>query len=143
LETKYGNAMRANPQSSGTTALCFLPYIKKPSPTDPKSTAQRSDDVFTEFSMSPNDQTQRRGRIAKGSSDSLTESAAAPCDVARHRTISSPWRCLSLPYTEAAHHSSPSSSRLNPRICGHSVLLVRLRLRYPVRSLPLLPALSG
>ena len=60
LETKYGKAMRATPQISGTIALCFLPYMKKPSPTEPKSTAQRSNEVFNEISMSPNDRTPPR-----------------------------------------------------------------------------------
>lgn len=44
--TKYGNIMRASPQTSGTTARCFLPYRKKPSPIEPKSRPQRSHDSF-------------------------------------------------------------------------------------------------
>jgi hypothetical protein len=43
---KYGKIMRASPQTSGTIAFCFLPYMKKPSPTEPNSTLQRSNDEF-------------------------------------------------------------------------------------------------
>ena len=28
LATKYGNIIRINPHTSGTTAFCFLPYMK-------------------------------------------------------------------------------------------------------------------
>jgi hypothetical protein len=45
LETKYGKIIRATPQSSGTTALCRLPYTKKPSPIEPNSNPQRRADV--------------------------------------------------------------------------------------------------
>jgi hypothetical protein len=45
FETKYGKIIRATPQTSGTTAFCRLPYTKKPSPIDPNSNPQRSDDV--------------------------------------------------------------------------------------------------
>ena len=50
LEMKYGKTMRASPQISETTAFCFLPYTKKPRPTEPKSKPQRSDDVLTAVS---------------------------------------------------------------------------------------------
>ena len=33
------------PATSGTGAFCFFPYIKKPSPTDPNTTPQRSNAV--------------------------------------------------------------------------------------------------
>jgi len=46
LEMKYGKIMRVSPQTSGTTAFCFLPYMKKPSPTEPKSKPQRNDGVL-------------------------------------------------------------------------------------------------
>ena len=46
LGMKYGKTIRASPQTSGTTAFCFLPYTKKPSPTEPKSKPQRSNDVL-------------------------------------------------------------------------------------------------
>jgi hypothetical protein len=45
-ETKYGKTMSASPQSNGAAAFCFLPYKKKPNPTDPNSKPQRSDEVF-------------------------------------------------------------------------------------------------
>lgn len=60
LEMKYGKIMRANPQISGTTAFCFLPYMKKPSPTEPKSKPQRSQDVFNAISRMTNDYHQSR-----------------------------------------------------------------------------------
>jgi len=44
LETKYGKIISVSPQTSGTTAFCLLPYTKKPSPNDPKSKPQRSQD---------------------------------------------------------------------------------------------------
>lgn len=47
FDTKYGKIMRASPQSSGMIAPCFLPYTKKPSPTDPKTMLQSNDDVST------------------------------------------------------------------------------------------------
>ena len=50
---KYGKTMRANPQMSGTIAFCFLPYIKKPNPTEPNSTLQRSNDEFNATSHVP------------------------------------------------------------------------------------------
>lgn len=46
LETKYGKNIRASPQKSGTTAFCFLPYMKKPSPIEPNSKPHRSQDSF-------------------------------------------------------------------------------------------------
>lgn len=46
LAMKYGKIMRTSPQTSGTTAACFLPYMKKPSPTEPKSMPQRSNDAL-------------------------------------------------------------------------------------------------
>jgi len=45
-ETKYGKTMSTSPQTSGTAAFCFLPYKKKPNPTEPNSKLQRSKDVF-------------------------------------------------------------------------------------------------
>ncbi len=45
--------MRAKPQTSGTTAFCLFPYTKKPSPIEPKSNPQRSQDSFNVVSMSP------------------------------------------------------------------------------------------
>jgi hypothetical protein len=45
FETKYGKIIRATPQASGMTSFCRLPYTKKPSPIDPKSSPQRRDDV--------------------------------------------------------------------------------------------------
>ena len=45
LETKYGKTSRASPQTRGTTALCLLPYTKKPSPIDPKTRPQSNADV--------------------------------------------------------------------------------------------------
>lgn len=50
LEMKYGKIMRTSPQTSGTTAFCFLPYMKKPIPTEPKSKSQRSNDVLNAVS---------------------------------------------------------------------------------------------
>jgi hypothetical protein len=38
--------MSDNPQISGTTALCFLPYTKKASPTELESTIHKSVEVF-------------------------------------------------------------------------------------------------
>ena len=46
LDTKYGKIISANPQSNGTTARCRRPKMTNPSPTDPKSKPQRSDEVF-------------------------------------------------------------------------------------------------
>jgi len=46
LEIKYGKTMSANPQTIGTAAFCFLPYTKNPSPIEPKSNPQRSQDSF-------------------------------------------------------------------------------------------------
>ena len=46
LEIKYGKIMSANPQTIGTTAFCFLPYTKNPSPIEPNSNPQRSQDSF-------------------------------------------------------------------------------------------------
>lgn len=50
LEMKYGKIMRTSPQTRGMTALCFLPYMKKPSPTEPKSKPQRSNDALNAIS---------------------------------------------------------------------------------------------
>lgn len=49
--TKYGNAMSPKPQSKGTTACCFLPYMKKPSPTEPNRMPHRSADVLNAISF--------------------------------------------------------------------------------------------
>ena len=38
--------MRASPHTSGTAALCFLPYKKKPNPTEPNSKLHRSKEIF-------------------------------------------------------------------------------------------------
>ena len=46
LETKYGKIISATPHTNGTTIFCLLPYTKKPSPIEPNSTPQRSDEVF-------------------------------------------------------------------------------------------------
>lgn len=46
LETKYGKNIRVSPQRMGTTAFCFLPYMKKPSPIEPNSKPHRSQDSF-------------------------------------------------------------------------------------------------
>jgi len=46
LEIKYGNTMSVKPQTSGTIALCFLPYTKKPNPTEPNNNPQSSHDSF-------------------------------------------------------------------------------------------------
>jgi hypothetical protein len=46
FETKYGKTISVNPQSSGTTARCFRPYMTNPNPIDPNSNPQRSEDVF-------------------------------------------------------------------------------------------------
>ena len=46
LEIKYGNTMSTRPQTNGTTAFCFLPYMKKPRPMEPKSSPQTRDDVL-------------------------------------------------------------------------------------------------
>ena len=51
FETTYGNTMSTTPQTRGTTAYCFLPYIKKPSPMEPKRKPQRSDDVLNAVSL--------------------------------------------------------------------------------------------
>lgn len=47
---KYGTIMRTSPQISGTTAFCFLPYMKKPRPAEPKSNPQSSNDVLNAVS---------------------------------------------------------------------------------------------
>ena len=39
---KYGNTMSTRPQTNGTTAFCFLPYMKKPRPMEPKSSPQET-----------------------------------------------------------------------------------------------------
>jgi len=36
LETKYGKVNKVIPTKSGTSALCFFPYEKKPKPMTPK-----------------------------------------------------------------------------------------------------------
>lgn len=46
LEIKYGKIMSAKPQTIGTTTFCFLPYTKNPSPIEPNSNPQRSQDSF-------------------------------------------------------------------------------------------------
>ena len=46
LEMKYGNTMSTRPQTNGTTAFCFLPYMKKPRPMEPKSSPQTKDAVL-------------------------------------------------------------------------------------------------
>jgi len=43
--TKYGNMNKAIPTKSGTTAFCFLPYMKYPRPIAPNSIPQISNDV--------------------------------------------------------------------------------------------------
>jgi hypothetical protein len=45
-DTKYGKIIRARPQTRGTTRLCFLPYIKNPSPIDPNNKPHRSEEEF-------------------------------------------------------------------------------------------------
>lgn len=50
LEIKYGKIMSVNPQTSGTTAFCFLPYTKNPSPNEPNNKPQRSHDSFNSAS---------------------------------------------------------------------------------------------
>jgi hypothetical protein len=50
LEIKYGKIMSVIPQTNGTTAFCFLPYTKNPSPTEPNSKPQRSHDSFNSAS---------------------------------------------------------------------------------------------
>jgi hypothetical protein len=45
LETKYGKIIKAKPQTNGTTALCFRPYMKKPNPIEPNSKPQISNEV--------------------------------------------------------------------------------------------------
>ena len=50
LEMKYGKIMRASPQIRGTTAFCLLPYMKKPSPTEPKIKSQKIHDVLNAIS---------------------------------------------------------------------------------------------
>ncbi len=53
LEIKYGKIMSANPQTIGTAAFCFLPYTKNPSPIEPKSNPQRSQDSFNSHPSHP------------------------------------------------------------------------------------------
>ena len=43
--------MRTSPQTIGTIAFCFLPYMKKPSPIEPKITPQNSHDVLNAVSL--------------------------------------------------------------------------------------------
>lgn len=86
LDTKYGKIMRASPQTRGTTARCFLPYTKKPSPHEPYSKPQRSHDSFN---VSPA-AVERRGAELRGlglhPSPSRTGRQAPP--------LCSPWsRC--------------------------------------------------
>ena len=50
LETKYGNTMSANPQAKGTSAPCFFPYPKKPSPTAPNTNPHNSEDALNGWS---------------------------------------------------------------------------------------------
>jgi hypothetical protein len=38
--------MSASPQSNGTTARCFRPYMRNPKPIDPNNNPQKSDAVF-------------------------------------------------------------------------------------------------
>lgn len=46
LATKYGKIMSANPQTSGTPAFCFLPYMKYANPKAPNNKPQRSHHSF-------------------------------------------------------------------------------------------------
>src|SRR5262245_11453431 len=47
FETKYGMVMSPTPQTNGTTACCFLPYQKKPNPTEPNTTPHKSAAMLT------------------------------------------------------------------------------------------------
>ena len=48
--------MRARPQARGTTALCLVPYTKKPSPIEPNSKLQRSEDSLNELPIDYGDE---------------------------------------------------------------------------------------
>src|SRR6478672_1285454 len=41
LEIRYGTTRSTNPQSRGTTARCFLPYMKSPQPDRAKEKTQK------------------------------------------------------------------------------------------------------
>src|SRR4029078_9269417 len=44
--------MSASPQSNGTTALCFLPYRRKPVPIEPNNSPRNSDDSLKVLALS-------------------------------------------------------------------------------------------
>jgi len=50
LATKYGKIMSVTPHTSGTTALCFLPYMKYANPKAPNIKPQRSHHSFNSTS---------------------------------------------------------------------------------------------
>jgi len=50
--TKYGKIISVTPQTSGTTAFCFLPYMKYANPKAPNSKPQRSHHSFNLTSRS-------------------------------------------------------------------------------------------
>jgi hypothetical protein len=52
FDTKYGKIIKPRPHANGTTALCRLPYMKNPSPIEPKRSPQSSD-VVSRFRQSP------------------------------------------------------------------------------------------